>query len=88
MLIHQLRFNRLFFVDKLIDMRAQIILCDPHRATVIGHDHRLCLRATRMTRPTSVRGVALIALAMSPKGVSTIQNIDQIDRGPGTSTAV
>ena len=66
---------------ELIDMGAQIILCDPHRATVIGHDHRLCLRATRMTSPDIRAGVALLIAAMSAEGVSTIQNIDQIDRG-------
>ena len=81
-LIHQKMFeSRLFFVDKLIDMGAQIILCDPHRATVIGHDHRICLRATRMTSPDIRAGVALLIAAMSAEGVSTIQNIDQIDRG-------
>ncbi len=81
-LTHQKMFeSRLFFVDKLIDMGAQIILCDPHRATVIGHDHRLCLRATRMTSPDIRAGVALLIAAMSAEGVSTIQNIDQIDRG-------
>ena len=81
-LSHQKMFeSRLFFVDKLIDMGAQIILCDPHRATVIGHDHRLCLRATRMTSPDIRAGVALLIAAMSAEGVSTIQNIDQIDRG-------
>ena len=73
--------SRLFFVDKLIDMGAQIILCDPHRATVIGHDHRICLRATRMTSPDIRAGVALLIAAMSADGVSTIQNIEQIDRG-------
>ena len=81
-LIHQKMFeSRLFFVDKLIDMGAQIILCDPHRATVIGHDHRMCLRATRMTSPDIRAGVALLIAAMSAEGISTIQNIDQIDRG-------
>ena len=81
-LIHQKMFeSRLFFVDKLIDMGAQIILCDPHRATVIGHDHRICLRATRMTSPDIRAGVALLIAAMSADGVSTIQNIEQIDRG-------
>ena len=81
-LIHQKMFeSRLFFVDKLIDMGAQIILCDPHRATVIGHDHRIGLRATRMTSPDIRAGVALLIAAMSAEGVSTIQNIDQIDRG-------
>ena len=81
-LIHQKMFeSRLFFVDKLIDMGAQIILCDPDRATVIGHDHRINLRATRMTSPDIRAGVALLIAAMSADGVSTIQNIDQIDRG-------
>ena len=81
-LIHQKMFeSRLFFVDKLIDMGAQIILCDPHRATVIGHDHQMRLRATRMTSPDIRAGVALLIAAMSAEGVSTIQNIDQIDRG-------
>ncbi|WP_295991907.1 UDP-N-acetylglucosamine 1-carboxyvinyltransferase [uncultured Alistipes sp.] len=81
-LIHQKMFeSRLFFVDKLIDMGAQIILCDPHRATVIGHDHRIRLRATRMSSPDIRAGVALLIAAMSAEGVSTIQNIDQIDRG-------
>jgi len=81
-LIHQKMFeSRLFFVDKLIDMGAQIILCDPHRATVIGHDHDLRLRATRMTSPDIRAGVALLIAALSAEGVSTIQNIDQIDRG-------
>ena len=79
-LIHQKMFeSRLFFVDKLIDMGAQIILCDPHRATVIGHDHQMRLRATRMTSP-DIRAALLIA-AMSAEGTSTIQNIEQIDRG-------
>jgi UDP-N-acetylglucosamine 1-carboxyvinyltransferase len=81
-LIHQKMFeSRLFFVDKLIDMGAQIILCDPHRATVIGHDHRLRLRATRMTSPDIRAGVALLIAAMSAEGTSIIQNIEQIDRG-------
>ena len=81
-LIHQKMFeSRLFFVDKLIDMGAQIILCDPHRATVIGHDHRIRLRATRMTSPDIRAGVALLIAAMSADGVSTIQNVGQIDRG-------
>ncbi len=81
-LIHQKMFeSRLFFVDKLIDMGAQIILCDPHRATVIGHDHRVRLRATRMTSPDIRAGVALLIAAMSADGVSTIQNVGQIDRG-------
>ncbi len=80
-LIHQKMFESRLFVDKLIDMGAQIILCDPHRATVIGHDHRMRLRATRMTSPDIRAGVALLIAAMSAEGVSTIQNIDQIDRG-------
>lgn len=81
-LIHQKMFeSRLFFVDKLIDMGAQIILCDPHRATVIGLDNRLKLRATRMSSPDIRAGVALLIAAMSAEGVSTIQNIEQIDRG-------
>ena len=81
-LIHQKMFeSRLFFIDKLIDMGAQIILCDPHRATVIGHDHRVRLRATKMTSPDIRAGVALLIAAMSAEGVSTIQNIEQIDRG-------
>ena len=81
-LIHQKMFeSRLFFVDKLIDMGAQIILCDPHRAPVIGHDHRIQLRATRMTSPDIRAGVALLIAAMSADGVSTIQNVGQIDRG-------
>ncbi len=81
-LIHQKMFeSRLFFVDKLIDMGAQIILCDPHRATVIGHDHQHRLRATRMSSPDIRAGVALLIAAMSAQGTSTIQNIDQIDRG-------
>ena len=81
-LIHQKMFeSRLFFVDKLIDMGAQIILCDPHRATVIGHDHQMPLRAANMTSPDIRAGVALLIAAMSAEGVSTIQNIEQIDRG-------
>ena len=81
-LIHQKMFeSRLFFVDKLIDMGAKIILCDPHRATVIGLDHDHRLRPTRMSSPDIRAGVALLIAAMSADGVSTIQNIDQIDRG-------
>ena len=81
-LIHQKMFeSRLFFVDKLIDMGAQIILCDPHRATVIGHDHNFRLRATRMTSPDIRAGVALLIAALSADGVSEIQNVEQIDRG-------
>ena len=81
-LIHQKMFeSRLFFVDKLIDMGAQIILCDPHRATVIGHDHKIRLRATTMTSPDIRAGVALLIAAMSADGRSIIQNVEQIDRG-------
>jgi len=81
-LIHQKMFeSRLFFVDKLIDMGAQIILCDPHRATVIGHNHQLQLRPTTMTSPDIRAGVALLIAAMSAEGKSTIHNIEQIDRG-------
>jgi len=81
-LIHQKMFeSRLFFVDKLIDMGAQIILCDPHRATVIGQGSRLMLRASVMTSPDIRAGIALLIAAMSAEGVSTIHNIDQIDRG-------
>lgn len=81
-LIHQKMFeSRLFFVDKLIDMGAQIILCDPHRAVVIGHDRKIRLRAGRMTSPDIRAGIALLIAAMSAKGVSQIDNIAQIDRG-------
>ncbi len=81
-LIHQKMFeSRLFFVDKLIDMGAQIILCDPHRATVIGLDNTIKLRATTMTSPDIRAGVALLIAALSADGTSTIHNIDQIDRG-------
>lgn len=81
-LIHQKMFeSRLFFVDKLIDMGAQIILCDPHRATVIGHNHERRLRATLMSSPDIRAGVALLIAAMSAEGKSVIQNIEQIDRG-------
>ena len=81
-LIHQKMFeSRLFFVDKLIDMGAQIILCDPHRATVIGHNHERQLRPTTMTSPDIRAGVALLIAAMSADGRSVIQNIEQIDRG-------
>ena len=73
--------SRLFFVDKLIDMGAQVILCDPHRATVIGHDHKIRLRATTMTSPDIRAGVALLIAAMSADGRSIIQNVEQIDRG-------
>jgi UDP-N-acetylglucosamine 1-carboxyvinyltransferase len=81
-LIHQKMFeSRLFFVDKLIDMGAQIILCDPHRATVIGLDNHIKLRATKMTSPDIRAGVALLIAALSADGTSLIENIDQIDRG-------
>ena len=81
-LIHQKMFeSRLFFVDKLIDMGAQIILCDPHRAVVIGHDHKINLRAGRMTSPDIRAGIAMLLAAMSAQGTSTIDNIEQIDRG-------
>lgn len=81
-LIHQKMFeSRLFFVDKLIDMGAQIILCDPHRAVVVGQDHHIQLRAGRMTSPDIRAGIALLIAAMSAKGTSRIENIEQIDRG-------
>lgn len=81
-LIHQKMFeSRLFFVDKLIDMGAKIILCDPHRATVIGHDFKSQLKATTMTSPDIRAGVSLLIAALSAKGTSTIHNIEQIDRG-------
>lgn len=81
-LIHQKMFeSRLFFVDKLIDMGAQIILCDPHRATVIGLNRQHTLKATKMTSPDIRAGIALLIAAMSAKGTSTIENVDQIDRG-------
>jgi len=81
-LIHQKMFeSRLFFVDKLIDMGAKIILCDPHRATVIGHDFKSTLKATTMTSPDIRAGVSLLIAALSAKGTSSIQNIEQIDRG-------
>ena len=81
-LIHQKMFeSRLFFVDKLIDMGAQIILCDPHRATIIGIDRKYQLRGTTMTSPDIRAGVALLIAALSAKGTSTIHNIEQIDRG-------
>lgn len=82
LLIHQKMFeSRLFFVDKLIDMGAQIILCDPHRATVIGHDRQLPLRGCKMSSPDIRAGVALLIAALSAEGTSTIENIEQIDRG-------
>ncbi|HSP12299.1 MAG TPA: UDP-N-acetylglucosamine 1-carboxyvinyltransferase [Salegentibacter sp.] len=81
-LIHQKMFeSRLFFVDKLIDMGAKIILCDPHRATVIGHDFKSQLKATTMSSPDIRAGISLLIAALSAKGVSTIHNIEQIDRG-------
>ena len=81
-LIHQKMFeSRLFFVDKLIDMGAQIILCDPHRATVIGHNHERSLRGTVMTSPDIRAGVALLIAALSAEGRSVIHNVEQIDRG-------
>ena len=81
-LIHQKMFeSRLFFVDKLIDMGAQIILCDPHRAVVVGHDHQRQLHAGRMTSPDIRAGIALLIAAMSAEGTSRIDNIGQIDRG-------
>ena len=81
-LIHQKMFeSRLFFVDKLIDMGAQIILCDPHRAVVVGHDNQMRLRGGRMTSPDIRAGIALLIAAMSAEGTSTISNIEQIDRG-------
>ncbi|MEX0290346.1 MAG: UDP-N-acetylglucosamine 1-carboxyvinyltransferase [Flavobacteriaceae bacterium] len=80
--IHQKMFeSRLFFVDKLIDMGAKIILCDPHRATVIGHDFKSTLKATTMVSPDIRAGVSLLIAALSAKGTSTIHNIEQIDRG-------
>ena len=81
-LIHQKMFeSRLFFVDKLIDMGAQIILCDPHRAAVIGQAHAHTLRAANMVSPDIRAGIALLIAAMSADGTSRIHNIDQIDRG-------
>ena len=81
-LFHQKMFeSRLFFVDKLIDMGAQIILCDPHRAVVVGHDHKIRLRAARMSSPDIRAGIALLIAALSADGTSEISNIAQIDRG-------
>lgn len=81
-LIHQKMFeSRLFFVDKLIDMGARIILCDPHRATVIGLDRQFPLRGIRMSSPDIRAGVALLIAALSAEGTSIIDNIEQIDRG-------
>ena len=81
-LFHQKMFeSRLFFVDKLIDMGAQIILCDPHRAVVVGHDRKIVLRGGKMSSPDIRAGIALLIAAMSAKGTSRIDNIEQIDRG-------
>jgi UDP-N-acetylglucosamine 1-carboxyvinyltransferase len=81
-LIHQKMFeSRLFFVDKLIDMGAQIILCDPHRATIIGLDRKQSLKGVKMASPDIRAGVALLIAALSAQGESEISNIDQIDRG-------
>lgn len=81
-LIHQKMFeSRLFFVDKLIDMGAQIILCDPHRAVVVGHDHQRQLKHNNMTSPDIRAGIAMLIAAMSAEGISKIDHIDQIDRG-------
>jgi len=81
-LIHQKMFeSRLFFVDKLIDMGAQIILCDPHRAVVVGHDNQMKLRGSKMSSPDIRAGIALLIAALSAQGVSMISNIEQIDRG-------
>ncbi|MCQ2096107.1 MAG: UDP-N-acetylglucosamine 1-carboxyvinyltransferase [Bacteroidaceae bacterium] len=81
-LIHQKMFeSRLFFVDKLIDMGAQIILCDPHRAVVVGHDNQMPLHASRLSSPDIRAGIALLIAAMSAEGLSRISNIEQIDRG-------
>ena len=81
-LFHQKMFeSRLFFVDKLIDMGAQIIICDPHRAVVVGHDRKITLRGGRMSSPDIRAGIALLIAAMSAKGTSRIDNIEQIDRG-------
>ena len=81
-MVHQKMFeSRLFFVDKLIDMGAKIILCDPHRATIIGHGFKSKLKATTMTSPDIRAGISLLIAALSAKGTSTIHNIEQIDRG-------
>ena len=81
-MIHQKMFeSRLFFVDKLIDMGAQIILCDPHRCVIVGHDHKRQLRGGRMTSPDIRAGIALLIAALGAKGTSRIDNIAQIDRG-------
>ncbi|MEN8852407.1 MAG: UDP-N-acetylglucosamine 1-carboxyvinyltransferase, partial [Candidatus Arcticimaribacter sp.] len=81
-LIHQKMFeSRLFFVDKLIDMGAKIILCDPHRASIIGHDFKSQLKAATLTSPDIRAGISLLIAALSAQGTSTIHNIEQIDRG-------
>ncbi len=81
-LVHQKMFeSRLYFVDNLIEMGAQIILCDPHRAVVIGHDHKFLLKPNNMTSPDIRAGIALLIAALSAKGTSVIDNIQQIDRG-------
>ena len=81
-LFHQKMFeSRLFFVDNLIEMGAQIILCDPHRAVVVGHDNQICLRGRRMVSPDIRAGIAMLIAAMSAEGVSRIENVEQIDRG-------
>lgn len=81
-LFHQKMFeSRLFFVDKLIEMGAQIILCDPHRAVVVGHDHKIRLRGRRMVSPDIRAGIALLIAALSAEGTSRIDNVEQIDRG-------
>jgi UDP-N-acetylglucosamine 1-carboxyvinyltransferase len=81
-LVHQKMFeSRLFFVDKLIDMGAQIILCDPHRATVIGLNRQIDLKGISMTSPDIRAGVSLLIAALSADGISTIHNVEQIDRG-------
>ena len=81
-LVHQKMFeSRLFFVDKLIDMGAQIILCDPHRATVIGLDRKQSLRGIKMSSPDIRAGVSLLIAALSAEGESIISNVEQIDRG-------
>ena len=80
--MHQKMFeSRLFFVDKLIDMGAQVILCDPHRANVIGHDFKSQLKSTTMVSPDIRAGISLLIAALSAKGESIIHNIEQIDRG-------
>ena len=81
-LFHQKMFeSRLFFVDKLIEMGAQIILCDPHRAVVVGHNHKFPLKARRMTSPDIRAGIAMLIAALSAEGTSRIDNVEQIDRG-------